>query len=120
MAAVLPPAVLRQLAQRGAMQSNIQIHLWRAGVPTVDAFAEQLGHWSADPARICCPFLSIAGTGEAPGLLAEARRWHEALAVTDKRFIVLDAESGADAHCQVNNPTRLRQEVCAWLDGLFG
>jgi hypothetical protein len=85
----------------------------------VDAFADRLGQWSADPAKIQCPFLSIVGTGEAPSLLAEARRWHEALVVPEKRFLVLDAESGADAHCQVNNPTRLRQEVCAWLDTVF-
>jgi pimeloyl-ACP methyl ester carboxylesterase len=119
MAAVVPPDAIRHSARRGAMTSNLQIDLWRAGLKTAEALIERLNQSSADPGDVRCPFLSIAGTGDAPRLIAESRRWHEALAVPEKRFIVLDAESGADAHCQINNPTRLRQEVCAWLDGLF-
>jgi hypothetical protein len=41
------------------------------------------------------------------------------LSVVHKRLLRLDAASGADAHCQGNNPTRLAQEVCDWLDAFF-
>jgi hypothetical protein len=32
-----------------------------------------------------------------------------------KKLITLDAETGADAHCQGNNALRLVQEVETWL-----
>jgi hypothetical protein len=44
---------------------------------------------------------------------------HQALPVAHKTLVHLDAPSGADAHCQVNNPTRLAKDVCDWLDAFF-
>jgi hypothetical protein len=31
----------------------------------------------------------------------------------------LDAATGADGHCQVNNRLRLAQEACGWMDEIF-
>jgi hypothetical protein len=50
----------------------------------------------------------------------EAEAWHAALSVRHKTFLRLDGATGADAHCQVNNPTRLAQEVYDWLNEFFG
>lgn len=61
----------------------------------------------------------------APGelltqLMRQAQRWHAALDVPRKDLIVFDAASGADAHCQINNPTRMMQEVCDWVAEVLG
>jgi hypothetical protein len=66
-----------------------------------------------------CAFLSIVGSGDPPVVIDQARRWHAGLPVARESLIELDAATGADAHCQVNNPTRLVQEVCGWLDEFF-
>jgi len=52
--------------------------------------------------------------------MRQAQRWHAALDVPRKDLIVFDAASGADAHCQINNPTRMMQEVCDWVAEVLG
>ncbi|HEY7483526.1 MAG TPA: alpha/beta fold hydrolase [Streptosporangiaceae bacterium] len=116
---VLPVDVVEAMAAEGAMSSAFQMYLWRSGLATPVEFAKLLATFRADPAEVRCAFLSIAGAGESPILIDQARRWHAGLPVAHKSLIEFDAASGADAHCQVNNPTRLAQEVCDWLDAFF-
>lgn len=113
---VLPAEVVELMATSGAMKDSFQMYLWRAGVRTPIDFANLLTTFVADPAKVRCSFLSIAGLGESPVLLDQARRWHDALSVEHKNLLEFDAASGADAHCQINNPTRMAQEVTDWLD----
>jgi len=69
----------------------------------------------ADPQQVEVPFLSIVGGQEGAVWQEQAKEWHEAIRSDTKSFVVLDAETGADAHCQGNNPLRLVQEVDGWL-----
>lgn len=118
-AGILPLDAVEALASQGAMSDTFRMYLWRSGATTANEFAELIATFQADPAQVECPYLSIAGTGEAPAFLEQARFWHDKLPVERKTLIELDAWTGADAHCQSNNPTRLAQEVCDWLDGIF-
>ncbi|GAA4685188.1 alpha/beta hydrolase family protein [Gordonia humi] len=116
---ILPREAIEQLASAGAMRDTFRMYLWRSGTSTPGEFADLIATFQADPAPVQCRYLSIAGTGEGPAFLEQARTWHQRLSVEEKTLIELDASTGADAHCQVNNPTRLAQEVCDWLDEVF-
>ncbi len=119
--ALLPLEALEAMAaDSGAMHDGFLTYLWRSGLTTPAELARLFATFQADPSEVDCAFLSIAGDGEAPGFIDQARRWHAGLPGRHKTLLELDATTGADAHCQANNPTRLAQEVCDWLDGVFG
>lgn len=116
---VLPVELVEQMASRGAISDAFDMYLWRSGLTAPVDFAKLLATFQADPGQVRCAFLSIVGAGESPVLIRQAEQWHRALPVEHKALVRLDADTGADAHCQVNNPTRLAQEVCDWLDAFF-
>lgn len=94
---------------------NRQVLLWKAGV--ADG-AELIRRWDgvvADPCNIQVPFLSVLGGQEGAVWKEQAKEWHEAIRSDRKNFVVLGPETGADAHCQGNNPLRLTQEIDGWL-----
>ena len=69
----------------------------------------------ANPQKARMPFLLDLGTEEDE----QTRAWDEALMSWGKKLLVLGPETGADAHCQGNNPRHLGQEVPAWLPRYF-
>lgn len=74
---------------------------------------------NADPKLVSVPFLSVLGGGDSPVFAAQARGWHRDILSERKRFVLLDAASGADGHVQVNNRLRLVQESVGWMDEIF-
>jgi pimeloyl-ACP methyl ester carboxylesterase len=116
---VLPVELVERMASEGAIGDAFDMYLWRSGLATPLEFANLLATFQADPGKLRCAFLSIVGQGESPVLIRQAEAWHEALPTREKALVRLDAATGADAHCQMNNPTRLAQEVCDWLDAVF-
>lgn len=116
---IVPPAALEAMASNGAMKDTFDMYLWRFGVDSAHGISTRIADFIADPTQVHCPFLTIVGTGEAPPFIDQARAWHAGLSTEQKTFLELDPRSGADAHCQINNPTRLAQEVCDWLDELL-
>ncbi|MEU7045116.1 alpha/beta fold hydrolase [Streptomyces varsoviensis] len=117
---LLPVEALEAMAAgSGGVHAGFLTYLWRSGLTTAAELAELFTAFRADPSQVECAFLSIAGGGEAPAFIDQTRRWHDGLPAQDKTLLELDASTGADAHCQANNPTRLAQEVCDWLDGVF-
>lgn len=106
-------------APSGANLRNIQTLMWKAGAKSpADLLARTQG-MVADPARVTVPFLSILGGGESKEFPTQARAWHAAIPSSRKALVVLDAATGADGHCQVNNRLRLVQETSGWLDEVF-
>jgi pimeloyl-ACP methyl ester carboxylesterase len=94
---------------------NRQVLLWKAGA--VD-FSELMRRWDGvvvDPSNVQVPFLSVLGKQEGGIWKKQTEQWHASIRSTKKSFVILDAETGADAHCQGNNPLRLAQEVDGWL-----
>ena len=92
---------------------------WKVGAANLDELVARTAGMKADPSRVSVPFLSILGSGDSPVFAAQARAWHETIRSTHKRFVLLDAASGADGHVQVANRLRLAQECTAWMDDVF-
>lgn len=98
-----------------AEQNNFQVLMWKAGVTDIAALVQRWAGVRVDPARVQVPFLSVLGTQEGGVWKTQTEQWHAAIPSARKRLVILDADTGADAHCQGNNPLRLVQEVDAWL-----
>jgi pimeloyl-ACP methyl ester carboxylesterase len=92
---------------------------WKSGATSPQDFVARSAGMQSDPARVTVPFLSVLGGGDSPVFAQQAHAWHAAIRSTRKRFVELDAASGADGHVQVNNRRRLAQETAAWMDEIF-
>ena len=92
---------------------------WKVGARNLDELVARTSGMRADAARVTVPFLSILGSGDSPVFASQAHAWHDGIRSANKRFVLLDAASGADGHVQVANRQRLAQECTAWLDELF-
>ena len=108
------------VAATQAAQCSRAVTLWKAGATNPAEFLANTAGFVADPKRVTVPFLSILGTGDSPVFAAQAEHWDREIASARKRFVRLDAASGADGHVQVNNRLRLAQECAAWMDEIFG
>jgi pimeloyl-ACP methyl ester carboxylesterase len=106
-------------AASDAARRNMQVLLWKAGVDDLRALADKWQGVAADASKVKAPFLTVVGAQEGTVWQRQSAEWHEAISSPNKRFAVLGAETGADAHCQGNNPLRLVQEVDAWLREIF-
>jgi pimeloyl-ACP methyl ester carboxylesterase len=102
-----------------AAQRSREVSMWKAGARTPQEFVARSADMRADPKRVTVPFLSIIGAGDSPVFVRQAQQWHREIRSERKACVLLDAASGADGHCQVNNRLRLAQECCAWLDEIF-
>jgi len=102
-------------AGTGGAQRNMAVLAWKAGARSPEDFLRLGDAMVADPAKVSLPFLSIMGTGESAEFQRQAREWHAAIPSKDKAMVVLDAATGADGHCQLNNRERLIQETADWL-----
>lgn len=98
-----------------AAHRNMQVLLWKAGVDNLTALADKWQSSAADATKVNAPFLTVVGGQEGAVWKQQSIEWHNAIPSANKRLTMLDAETGADAHCQGNNPLRLVQEVDAWL-----
>lgn len=112
--AAAPPA-----PPSGGALRNLQALMWKAGAKSPMDFLVRTRPMVADPALVTMPFLSILGGGESQEFAAQAKAWHAEIRSTRKDFVLLDASTGADGHCQVNNRLRLVQETVGWLDEVF-
>jgi pimeloyl-ACP methyl ester carboxylesterase len=99
-----------------AARRSREISLWKAGVRTPAEFLARTEDMIADPSRVTVPFLSIVGTGDSPIFVRQAGEWHASIPSARKTLVELDASTGADGHCQVNNRLRLAQEASGWLE----
>jgi pimeloyl-ACP methyl ester carboxylesterase len=73
----------------------------------------------ADPRKILCPTLCLAGEGEAPVTLQIARECYEQLPHPMKKLVIFTREEGGEAHCQVNNLALPNGVIFDWLDKVF-
>ncbi|KAL6248789.1 hypothetical protein RBB50_003851 [Rhinocladiella similis] len=98
-----------------AARKNFEVLAWKAGVSDIADLAEQWDGANADPKKVEIPFLSVVGGQEGSVWKKQAKEWHLAILSSKKSFVELNAETGADVHCQGNNTLRLVQEVDGWL-----
>lgn len=108
----------KQTPSQAATRSR-QVTFWKIGAKTAQDFLQLSSGMNADPKLVSVPFLSVLGGGDSPVFAAQARGWHRDILSERKRFVLLDAASGADGHVQVNNRLRLVQESVGWMDEIF-
>ena len=102
-----------------AATRSYQSSLWKAGAKTPEEFIARTAGMKADASLVTLPFLSILGAGDSPVFAAQAKAWHRDIPSKRKTFVLLDAQTGADGHVQVNNRLRLVQECAGWLGEIF-
>jgi hypothetical protein len=88
------------------------------GATSLSQFLESVRPLTFEPAQISCPMLCLVSRGEGHGFLEQANEVYDALTVP-KHFYIFSIEEGADAHCQLNNFSRMQQVVYDWLDDVF-
>jgi pimeloyl-ACP methyl ester carboxylesterase len=94
---------------------NHQVLMWKAGATDLIALGQRWEGVVVDPSAVQVPFLSVLGMQEGGIWKKQTMEWHTAIPSAKKKLLMLDAETGADAHCQGSNPLRLAQEVDGWL-----
>ena len=102
-----------------AARRNMEVLMWKGGTHDLPSLARKWEGKCADPAKVRMPFLSVLGTQEGGVWQKQTRSWGEGISSPSSQLLVLGPETGADAHCQGNNPLRLVQEVHAWLNTVF-
>lgn len=99
--------------------NNMAVLAWKAGITTLPELVQKWAGVEVDPTNVHVPFLSVLGTQEGSLWKTQTHAWHEAIPSPKKKLITLDAETGADVHCQGNNTLRLVQEVDAFLQDVL-
>jgi pimeloyl-ACP methyl ester carboxylesterase len=102
-----------------AERRNFEVLMWKAGTADLADLVRRWAGVTANAADVRVPFLSVLGLQEGSVWKTQTEEWHEAIPSPKKRLVTLAAETGADAHCQGNNPLRLAQEVDAWLNEIW-
>jgi pimeloyl-ACP methyl ester carboxylesterase len=77
-------------------------------------------HGKADPAKIACPTLCLAGAAEAPVTRQIAQECGQKLPHPQTKVIIFTKQDGSDAHCQVDNLDVPNRAIFAWLAEVFG
>jgi len=80
---------------------------------------DYLVYGRADPRKIACPTLCLAGEGEAPITLKIARECVERLPHPMSKLHIFTEEEGGEAHVQVNNLALPNGAMFDWLDDVF-
>jgi len=102
---------------------NLKKYAWQFGTSDFKSATTEVFSRAkiVDYQKILCPCLFIMGEGESAELQHQTRAIYKALKSKNPqtRLQVFEAESGADAHCQVNNLRLAHNVVFDWLDTLF-
>ena len=102
---------------------NLKKYSWQFGTSDFKSAIDEVFDRAkiVDYQKIQCPCLFIMGEGESAELQRQTKVIYEALRFKNPqtKIQVFEAESGADAHCQVNNLRLAYNVVFDWLDTLF-
>lgn len=101
--------VFEQLAWRFGLQISA------IGPRLVKAY-QYLVHGKANCKKIACPTLCMAGEGEAKITLDLAKKCFSQMPNPQNKLVILTAEEGGEAHCQVNNLPLLNKVILDWLE----
>lgn len=104
-----------------SIKASIELVLWESGIDGFLDFVELTKQASLIDVEkdISCPTLALSGEGEGEAFLEQARLFFENISSTKKELKVFTKETGASAHCQIDNLTVARNTVYDWLDTLF-
>ena len=99
---------------------GLEKYAWQFGTPDFKAAVDEVLERgiAVDYTKIRCPALFMVGSSESNELQRQAEFLCDELArrAIDVSFKRFDADSGADAHCQLNNVRLAHNTVFDWLD----
>ncbi len=99
---------------------GLEKYSWQFGTPDFKAAVNEVLERgiAVDYTKIHCPALFMVGASESDELQRQAIFLHDELArrAIDVSLKLFDADSGADAHCQLNNVRLAHSTVFDWLD----
>ena len=102
---------------------NLKKYSWQFGTSDFKSAIDEVFDRAkiVDYQKIQCPCLFIMGEGESAELQRQTKVIYEALRFKNPqtKIQVFEAESGADAHCQVNNLRLAHNVVFVWVVTLF-
>ena len=117
------PSWLMNTILKLAGNLNLKKYSWQFGTSDFKSAIDEVFDRAkiVDYQKIQCPCLFIMGEGESAELQHQTKVIYEALRFKNPqtKIQVFEAESGADAHCQVNNLRLAHNVVFDWLDTLF-
>jgi pimeloyl-ACP methyl ester carboxylesterase len=101
---------------------GVEKSLWQMNVKSYEEVLEKfVNRCSVDIHLVDCPVFAIAGGGEGEELKRQTRLFYEEMKKRHRQSIYREypAETGADAHCQVNNLVLAHQELLDWFDAVL-
>ena len=107
------------MPESAAGNNNFQVLFWKAGVKNISEMIEKWEGYAVDPKLVTMPFMSVLGMQEGSVWKKQTQEWSDGIKNDKKKLVMLDAETGADAHCQANNILRLVEEVDTWLKNVL-
>lgn len=119
------PAFMTNAIVRLASQVNpvsrilMQRLLWNAGANNVNAYLDYIKVAQVDPRQIRMPVLCMASTKDPEECIRQTHETYDSLPHPRKAKFIFTPETGADAHCQVNNPELAYTTLFDWLDETF-
>lgn len=94
----------------------LQRILWNAGADSISTYLSYMEQAQFDPHDIVLPTLCMASTKDPEECIRQTHAFYDLLPTTQKAKVIFDAETGADAHCQVNNPEFVYATLFDWFD----
>lgn len=94
----------------------LQKLLWSAGTDSINKYLDYMKAAHVDPRQITMPMLCMASSHDPEETVRQTHETHKLLPNPLKAKIIFTEESGADAHCQLNNPELVYASLFDWLD----
>lgn len=107
-----------KLASRVNPVSRIVLNklLWSAGTDSINRYLEHMTAAHVDPRQISIPMLCMASANDPAETVRQTHQTYDLLPNPVKAKVIFIKETGADAHCQVNNPELAYTTLFDWLD----
>ncbi|NDJ34131.1 MAG: prolyl oligopeptidase family serine peptidase [Chloroflexi bacterium] len=93
--------------------------MWSAGADSVSSYMTEMKAAVVDPARISLPMLCMASANDPEACIRQTHELYEKLPNPHKKKVIFEPSTGADAHCQVNNPELAYATLFDWFDGVL-
>ena len=94
----------------------LQRILWNSGAENINAYLGHMKSAQVDPRQIKIPVLCIASTKDPEECVRQTYEAYDLLPNPNKMKVIFDTETGADAHCQLNNPELVYATLFDWFD----
>lgn len=110
-----------KLASRVNPVSRIVLQklMWSAGTDSINRYLDIMTEAHVDPRQITIPMLCMASANDPAETIRQTHQTYDLLTNPMKAKVIFTEETGADAHCQLNNPELAYTTLFDWLDSVL-